>query len=90
MKKKGRVPTGTRPGSSRYMNRDRRYSSVRAPRRVLSASFAKKASISSGVAGNPGQANYAAGKMGVVGLTKTLAKEWGRFNINVKDRKSVV
>jgi 3-oxoacyl-[acyl-carrier protein] reductase len=37
----------------------------------------------SGVAGNPGQANYSAGKMGVVGLTKTMAKEWGRFSINV-------
>jgi 3-oxoacyl-[acyl-carrier protein] reductase len=35
------------------------------------------------VAGNAGQANYSAGKMGVVGLTKTMAKEWGRFNINV-------
>lgn len=40
-------------------------------------------SSTSGVAGNPGQANYAAGKMGVVGFTKTMAKEWGRFNINV-------
>jgi 3-oxoacyl-[acyl-carrier protein] reductase len=40
-------------------------------------------SSTSGVAGNPGQANYAAGKMGIVGVTKTLAKEWGRFNINV-------
>jgi 3-oxoacyl-[acyl-carrier protein] reductase len=37
----------------------------------------------SGVAGNPGQANYSAGKMGVVGLTKTMAKEWGRFSVNV-------
>jgi 3-oxoacyl-[acyl-carrier protein] reductase len=40
-------------------------------------------SSTSGVAGNPGQVNYSAGKMGVVGVTKTLAKEWGRFNINV-------
>jgi 3-oxoacyl-[acyl-carrier protein] reductase len=40
-------------------------------------------SSTSGMAGNPGQANYSAGKMGVVGLTKTMAKEWGRFNINV-------
>jgi 3-oxoacyl-[acyl-carrier protein] reductase len=40
-------------------------------------------SSTSGVAGNPGQANYSAGKMGVVGLTKTMAKEWGRFSINV-------
>jgi 3-oxoacyl-[acyl-carrier protein] reductase len=40
-------------------------------------------SSTSGVMGNPGQANYAAGKAGVVGLTKTLAKEWGQFKINV-------
>src|SRR5262249_9957738 len=40
-------------------------------------------SSTSGVSGNPGQANYSSGKMGVVGLTKTMAKEWGRFNINV-------
>jgi 3-oxoacyl-[acyl-carrier protein] reductase len=37
----------------------------------------------SGTMGNAGQANYAAGKAGVVGLTKTLAKEWGQFKINV-------
>jgi len=33
--------------------------------------------------GNAGQANYAAGKAAVVGLTKTLAKEWGQFKVNV-------
>ncbi|MBI3697514.1 MAG: SDR family oxidoreductase [Acidobacteria bacterium] len=38
-------------------------------------------SSTSGVAGNAGQANYAAAKMGIVGLTKTIAKEWGQFNI---------
>ncbi len=37
----------------------------------------------SGVCGNAGQANYAAAKMGVVGLTKALAKEWGRYRVNV-------
>jgi 3-oxoacyl-[acyl-carrier protein] reductase len=40
-------------------------------------------SSTSGVMGNAGQANYAAGKAAVVGLTKTLAKEWGQFKINV-------
>jgi 3-oxoacyl-[acyl-carrier protein] reductase len=40
-------------------------------------------SSTSGVMGNPGQANYAAGKAGVVGLTKTLAREWGPLRINV-------
>jgi 3-oxoacyl-[acyl-carrier protein] reductase len=33
--------------------------------------------------GNAGQANYSSGKAAVVGLTKTLAKEWGQFKINV-------
>ncbi len=36
-----------------------------------------------GTDGNPGQAGYASGKAGVIGLTKTLAKEWGRYNVNV-------
>ncbi len=37
----------------------------------------------SGLMGAVGQANYAAAKMGIVGLTKTWAKELGRLNINV-------
>jgi 3-oxoacyl-[acyl-carrier protein] reductase len=40
-------------------------------------------SSTSGMMGNAGQVNYSAAKMGVVGLTKTLAKEWGQFKINV-------
>jgi 3-oxoacyl-[acyl-carrier protein] reductase len=40
-------------------------------------------SSTSGTRGNAGQANYGAGKAGVLGLTKTLAKEWGQFNIQV-------
>ena len=35
----------------------------------------------SGTHGNAGQTNYAAAKAGVVGLTKSLAKEWGPFNV---------
>jgi 3-oxoacyl-[acyl-carrier protein] reductase len=47
--------------------------------------FRKIVNVSSisGVMGNAGQANYASGKAGVVGMTKTLAKEWGQFKINV-------
>ena len=37
----------------------------------------------SGVDGIAGQAGYGAGKSGVNGLTKVLAKEWGRYNVNV-------
>jgi 3-oxoacyl-[acyl-carrier protein] reductase len=36
-----------------------------------------------GTDGNSGQAAYSSAKAGVVGLTKTLAKEWGRYNVNV-------
>ncbi len=38
-------------------------------------------SSTSGLHGNIGQCNYATAKMGVVGLTKTVAKEWGAFGI---------
>jgi 3-oxoacyl-[acyl-carrier protein] reductase len=37
----------------------------------------------SGTQGNAGQANYSTAKAGVTGLTKTLAKEWGQFNVQV-------
>ena len=47
--------------------------------------FRKIVNVSSisGTMGNAGQANYSSGKAAVVGLTKTLAKEWGQFKINV-------
>eukprot|EP01094_Clydonella_sp_ATCC50884_P019401 TRINITY_DN3777_c1_g1_i1.p1 TRINITY_DN3777_c1_g1~~TRINITY_DN3777_c1_g1_i1.p1 ORF type:complete len:286 (-),score=83.85 TRINITY_DN3777_c1_g1_i1:74-931(-) len=38
-------------------------------------------SSTSGLHGNVGQANYATAKMGILGLTKTVAKEWGGFGI---------
>ena len=36
-----------------------------------------------GLFGNAGQANYSAAKAGIVGLTQTLAKEWGRIGVTV-------
>ena len=36
-----------------------------------------------GLFGNAGQANYSAAKAGIVGITQTMAKEWGRMNVTV-------
>jgi 3-oxoacyl-[acyl-carrier protein] reductase len=40
-------------------------------------------SSAAGLFGNAGQANYSTAKAGIEGLTKTLAKEWGRMNVTV-------
>jgi len=47
--------------------------------------FRKVVNISSvaGTGGNAGQANYSSAKSAVLGLTKTLSKEWGRYKVNV-------
>ena len=47
--------------------------------------FRKVVNISSvsGTGGNAGQVNYASAKAAVIGMTKTLAKEWGRYKVNV-------
>jgi 3-oxoacyl-[acyl-carrier protein] reductase len=50
---------------------------VRVVRKVVNISS------TSGVNGNAGQSNYSAAKAGINGLTKTLAKEWGRYNVTV-------
>ncbi len=47
--------------------------------------FRKVVNISSvsGTGGNAGQVNYSSAKAGILGLTKTLSKEWGRLKVNV-------
>ncbi len=47
--------------------------------------FRKVVNISSisGLYGNAGQANYSAAKAGIVGLTRAMSKEWGRYKVNV-------
>jgi 3-oxoacyl-[acyl-carrier protein] reductase len=47
--------------------------------------YRKVVNVSSlaGTIGSAGQTNYASAKAGVIGLTKALAREWGRYNVNV-------
>ena len=71
-----RLLRAAQPVIKRFAERDRAAGTIH-HRKVVNVS-----SIS-GLAGNPGQANYSAAKAGVVGLTKTLAKEWGRYAVNV-------
>jgi 3-oxoacyl-[acyl-carrier protein] reductase len=40
-------------------------------------------SSTSGVRGNAGQVNYSAAKAALIGMTKTMAKEWGRYAVTV-------
>lgn len=70
---------------------------LRAAQRVISAAAKKEreeggtrrcrkvvnVSSISGIAGNAGQVNYSAAKAGLSGLTRTLSKEWGRYNVTV-------
>jgi 3-oxoacyl-[acyl-carrier protein] reductase len=57
--------------------REKETSGRATPRKIINISS------TSGTRGNAGQTNYAAGKAGIIGVTKTLAKEWGQFNIQV-------
>lgn len=53
-------------------------------RYMMEQRYGKIVNISSrALSGTPGQANYSSAKAGIVGLTKALAKEVGRYNINV-------
>lgn len=50
--------------------------------RVVMRKIVNVSSIA-GTDGNAGQANYSTAKAGILGFTKTLAKEWGPLNVNV-------
>lgn len=56
---------------------------ARQEQREGGAAFRKIVNVSSmaGLGGNVGQANYSSAKAGLVGLTKTISKEWARFNV---------
>jgi 3-oxoacyl-[acyl-carrier protein] reductase len=47
--------------------------------------YRKVVNISSvaGTGGNTGQVNYSSAKAGILGMTKAMSKEWGRYNVNV-------
>ena len=64
-----------RDAAKREMTESSSSNGVARPRSILNVSS------TSGTHGNAGQANYATAKAGVVGLTKTIAKEWGMFNV---------
>jgi 3-oxoacyl-[acyl-carrier protein] reductase len=49
----------------------------RAPRRIVSITSV------SGIYGSPGNLNYAAAKAGLIGVTRSLAREWGTFGVTV-------
>lgn len=59
--------------------------SVRKEIEAGTVAYRKVVNISSvaGTGGNAGQANYSAAKAGVIGLTRALAKEWGRYRVTV-------
>lgn len=61
----------------RKMSKAEQESGKRVMRRVINISSV------AGLFGNAGQINYAAGKAGIIGMTMTLAKEWGRMNVTV-------
>jgi 3-oxoacyl-[acyl-carrier protein] reductase len=54
-------------------------------RSMMKQRYGKIVNISSiaGITGNPGQTNYSASKAGMIGFTKSLAKEMGKRNISV-------
>lgn len=51
------------------------------PKEAATPRYVVNVSSTSGTHGNAGQANYAAAKAAVVGLTKAVAKEWGPLGI---------
>lgn len=72
-----RIMRAAQPVLSASVKAERAAGGPRITRKVVNISSL------AGTAGNAGQANYSAAKAGVVGLTKAMAKEWGRYDVTV-------
>lgn len=72
-----RILRAAQPVISAAVKAERAAGGPRVTRKVVNIS-----SIA-GTTGNAGQANYSSAKAGVTGLTRTLAKEWGRYDVTV-------
>lgn len=72
-----RILRAAQPVISAAVKAERAAGAQRVTRKVVNIS-----SIA-GTAGNVGQVNYSAAKSAVLGMTKTLAKEWGRYDVTV-------
>ncbi|MEV5409994.1 SDR family oxidoreductase [Thermopolyspora sp. NPDC052614] len=72
-----RILRAAQPVISAAVKAERAAGEARITRKVVNISSV------AGTAGNAGQVNYSSAKAGVIGLTKTLAKEWGRYDVTV-------
>jgi 3-oxoacyl-[acyl-carrier protein] reductase len=72
-----RILRAAQPVISAAVRAERAAGGPRVTRKVVNIS-----SIA-GTGGNAGQINYSSAKAGVTGLTKTMAKEWGRYDVTV-------
>ncbi|WP_412516842.1 SDR family oxidoreductase [Actinomadura madurae] len=72
-----RILRAAQPVIAAAVRREREAGETAACRKVVNVSSV------AGLGGNAGQLNYAAAKAGVTGMTRTLAKEWGRYNVTV-------
>ncbi|URN02027.1 SDR family oxidoreductase [Actinomadura madurae] len=72
-----RILRAAQPVIAAAVRREREAGQTAACRKVVNVSSV------AGLGGNAGQLNYAAAKAGVTGMTRTLAKEWGRYNVTV-------
>lgn len=72
-----RILRAAQPVISAAVKAERAAGAPRVTRKVVNISSV------AGTAGNAGQANYGSAKAGITGLTKVLAKEWGRYDVTV-------